>query len=298
MSEFNPYNYENKICLLPDDNNKVKQPKITIVPSPTFSYTSTNVAQSSPQITIIPSPNFVTSTPRSVNSLASPSFHPVSSIGTSQSSSISSTSSLNDDDETEDEIEIQQFNGFPRLKNKTILPDLEAYPFPYNVKIEANEIYKKLNISTKKSGRKNKLLFLCVYYAYTNLKLSFDPKQIADLLCMRNKDINKAFMLMHIAEYQPEDKFYKPIDFMQEYGTACHLNNDGIQGVMKLSEDIWNKGSDLNRLFPQVVAAGIIMYYLDIHGINYSPSIFVPLVKKAEATLIVMKNKVANVHNS
>lgn len=258
------------------------------------------------------SPNFKNSnSPNSKNS-DSPN-----SNSTSQESTPTSTQSVpssyeSDEEEYDVENEVteeQVFQGRPngyvtivgRSKSRTILPDLDELLLPGNIKIEANEIYKKMNLDSRRSGRtarRKKLLFLCVYHAYTSLQLPCDPKVVAEIVGIKTKDINKAFGLMHSSSYKPEAKFYKPVDFLPEYCKNCRLNEESCKNVILLAEEIWRKGTDLNRSFPQVVAVGILMYYLDIHGIVYSPSLFTQMVKKAEATLLIMKNKVATVHNS
>ena len=224
---------------------------------------------------------------------------PLRSSNTSiTSTSITSNTSQEDSDIEEIMFEDVNTKNYGKLKQKNILPDLDLLSLPENIKLEANDIYIKMNLFSKKSGKRKKLIFVCVYYAYSNLGSPGDPKTIAGLVGIDTKDINKAFNLIHGSDYRPEIKFYKPSDFIPEFCRACYLNKKNHVEVLQLAEEIWNKETDLNSSFPQVVAAAIIMYYLDIHGISYQVNVFSNLIKKADATLIIMKNRVAAAHNS
>lgn len=194
------------------------------------------------------------------------------------------------------------------LTASSMIEDLKKLSLSEDLFQTAVEIHNSLRIPSKRNGRRKKMLFLCVFYAYNKLgydehgrnKRAPNPKAIAKMVNLDVREMQKAFALLQESEtqFRPVSRFYRPVDYIEQFCEELHLIMSNQEDLIKMCNDIYDKDSELNRKFPQVVAGGILMYYMDIHGIKYIPSTIANLIGKSETTLNAIKNKVATVHNS
>lgn len=197
--------------------------------------------------------------------------------------------------------EFSKSHTMTKSTEKTILPDLEKLDIPNDVKIEAERIFRKLETNTKRGRRRKKLLFYCIFTAYTILNQPKDPKSIAELVDISSTQITKAFSMCSESQtnYKAPNVNWTPIDFIPQYLESCGLSPDCEEEVIQFAKEILDKDPDLYESYPQVVAAGILQYYMTINGaININKKKFADIFKKSEMTISKMYKKIAQIHNS
>lgn len=185
--------------------------------------------------------------------------------------------------------------------DKSILPDLDKLNIPDDIRIEAEGVFRELKTNTKRGRRRRKLLFYCIFVAYTKLGQPKDPKTIADMVGISSTEMTKAFSMCSESQtnYKSPIVHWSPMDFIPEYLEQIGLEMDCLDDVMKLSQNILDKDPDLYESYPQVVAGGILMYYMTINGvININKKRFAEVLKKSEMTISKMYKRIAQVHNS
>ena len=219
------------------------------------------------------------------------------------------------DTKTEDEeiIEEQQFylgggigkseyshcHAIPRLSERTINPDLEKLNLPDDVRLEAERIFQQLATNTKRGKRRKKLLFYCVLNAYNTLGQPQDPKLIAELVGISPTEMTKAFSMCSQAQtsYKPLTTFRSPLDFIPSHIELVGLNSDCIPDVIKLGTEILERDSELAEHYPQVVAAGILLYYMTINGATINKKKFAETFRRSEMTINKMFKHISQIHN-
>lgn len=185
--------------------------------------------------------------------------------------------------------------------DRSILPDLEKLNVPDDIKIEAEGVFRQLNTNTKRGRRRRKLLFYCIFMAYTKLGQPKDPKSIADMVGISSTEMTKAFSMCSESQtnYKSPIVHWSPLDFIPEYIEAVGVQLDCLDDVLKLGEEILQKDPDLHESYPQVVAGGILMYYMTIRGVEHiNKKKFAEVLKKSEMTISKMFKRIAQVHNS
>ena len=184
--------------------------------------------------------------------------------------------------------------------DRSILTDLDKLNVPNDIKVEAEGVFRQLNTNTKRGRRRKKLLFYCIFIAYTKLGQPKDPKAIADLVGISSTEMTKAFSMCSESQtnYKTPIVHWSPLDFIPEYIESVGLELDCLDDVVKLGTEILRKDPELLESYPQVVAGCIIMYYMTINGaININKKRFAEVLKKSEMTISKMFKKVAKAHN-
>lgn len=197
--------------------------------------------------------------------------------------------------------EIESINE-PVMKGAgaNIEPRLEQLPILQEVKNKALEISKRLNRSTKRGSKLNQLIFMSISYAHDELDIPCDPKRLAQIIGMKQNEINKAR-----STYSEVQTGYKPIlkkkeacDLIPRYCEYLNLTADIIVDIQEFGKSIISKRPTLNEKFPQNVAAGIILCYLTLNGITIDKKLYSELVILSEVTIINMSKQIASIHNS
>ena len=185
--------------------------------------------------------------------------------------------------------------------DRSILTDLDKLNIPNDIKVEAEGVFRQLNTNTKRGRRRKKLLFYCIFMAYTKLGQPKDPKAIADLVGISSTEMTKAFSMCSESQtnYKTPIVHWSPLDFIPEYIEPVGLELDCLDDVLKLGREVLEKDAELYESYPQVVAGCIIMYYMSINGaININKKRFAEVLKKSEMTISKMFKKIAKAHNS
>lgn len=223
---------------------------------------------------------------------------------------VESISCLDDDDIYEEKVELQGGglgrSGFtnchviPRMSERSILHDLEPLTFSEDIRNEAERIFQQLEIKTKRSKRRKKLLFYCVFNAYKSLGQSRDPKTVAEEIGMSPNEMTKALSMCSECQtgYRPPSVFHSPLQFLPEYYAQTNLDPSDYSMIDTFAKNILAKDPDLLQHYPQVVAAGILLYYTTINGITVDKKKFSELVRRSEMTINKMFKRISNLDNS
>lgn len=199
---------------------------------------------------------------------------------------------------TEDE-EVVYETRKRKNKEQDIGKNLEPLRLPEEIKIRAAEIKRmRMDVSTKRGSNLNKLIFFCVYNAYEELGITFDKIEIADICGINSKDIPKILRMF------PEiSTGYKaPIDdksalyYVSNLFYITKLHKSKLQDVINLAHRILSKPQCNFEAFPENVAIGIILYYMDLNGVTYDINEII--VRYAISTINAIKKIIAVIDNS
>ena len=171
-------------------------------------------------------------------------------------------------------------------KEQDITPHINRLKLPEEVRIEAVNIKRKMQVSGKRAGNLNKLIFFCVYCACMELDVVFTPNELARICSIDDdrKEINKVFKMFPsaVTGYSPPDDNKSPLDYVKSYFRLSKLHESELENVIELSKTILEKSKNLESSiyskatiedeFPQNVAISLIIYYLNINGLqlNYN----------------------------
>ena len=186
-----------------------------------------------------------------------------------------------------------------KITDKSITQDMTDLFVADNIKEKANEIYNKLEISTKRGGRRKKVVFFCLFQAHRELDIPCDPRILADIVGIKTNDISRAFSMCSPIEtgYYPPRKRCSFMDFIPIYYHLTGLSSLNLLDVEELAKDISEKCPPIQDELPQTVAAAILMYYMDINGVSCTFN-FSKTVNRSEMTLVQMKKRIEGIHNS
>ena len=188
---------------------------------------------------------------------------------------------------------------YGKSSEKSIMTDLSDFDLTDDIKIKADEIFRSMKIPTRRGRRRRKVVFYCVFQAYKETGLPKDPKELALKMGIDPNEISKAFSMCSETEtgYRPEPRKSTPLEFIPIYYPFTGLTDDGMSKVRALTREILEKDSDLSDQFPQTVAAAILIYYMNINGVQYDKT-FAQKVGKSDVTLTTMAKRVAIAHNT
>ncbi len=185
------------------------------------------------------------------------------------------------------------------IYEKSIILDLTNIPVEDYVKIKANEIYLKMNVSTRKSGKRARLLYYCITTAYKELGIAFIPGIIIKYVGLEIKDIPSANSMYSksITGYISKAIRFTPIDYIPILYNSIGITSGHIDYIIRLTKELIKKDKRLLNSMPHIVAAGIILYFMEYAGIPYNGGISEVLQTK-EGMLHKMKKQIECIHNS
>lgn len=172
----------------------------------------------------------------------------------------------------------------------SIANDLSKISVPEDIRRVANDIYRSLNLCTKRGNQRKKMIFYCIIMAYEKLGILCDPKDIADKVGISYSDINKAMDIVITNNF----KHYNPLDFIPIYHNKLGLPDNILNDIIDTGKRIIENNKELNDGYPQVIAAVIIMYYLTINGFKINMDAFTKLTNRSASTLKKIYNEVLN----
>ena len=190
-------------------------------------------------------------------------------------------------------------HALPKSTDKSLLPFLDTLTFDEEAKMEAEKIYQNMSPAAKKGKRLRKIAFYCVFKGFISLGRPKDPKVVAELVKIPFTDVNKSFsMCSEGTPALPTAVFHSPMSFLPQYAQMVGLDSSCFQDLQEFGQKILDKDPDLNDNYPQVVAAGILRYYMDIQGATYPKGDFAKLVKRSEMTISKMVKQIEATHNT
>jgi transcription initiation factor TFIIIB Brf1 subunit/transcription initiation factor TFIIB len=185
-------------------------------------------------------------------------------------------------------------------KSKSILPDLVKYDqFSDDIKNKANNIYIKMNHTTKRAKKRTLLLFFCVHNAYKELDIDVDPADLGDIFGLKAGQLQKTeSMFSHLqTDYKPIVRIRSLSDYIRDYCVKIGLE-DHHEEILQLSNHILESNKDLKQSPTQPLAAGMIKYYMKIHGIELvNKTDLATAARRSETTIDAMYKQIAKCDN-
>ena len=194
----------------------------------------------------------------------------------------------------------------PKLKEKSLKPDLINAGFPAEIVTKANEIFNKLECGLKRGVRRRQLMFFCVQSAYNKLKIPEDPSRLATMCGISHSEMMKANSMCSPSKtnYKAPLTHWTPHDFLSVfYQKLVDLDiimySDSVfEDIESICNEVMDKSPTLREDKPQTVAAAILVYYLGLHGIGIDKKSYSEIFSRSDMTIQKVKNKVAQAYNS
>jgi transcription initiation factor TFIIIB Brf1 subunit/transcription initiation factor TFIIB len=182
-----------------------------------------------------------------------------------------------------------------------------------DIKDKAIEIFEKMNlenISIKGVINRKKCKFVCLYYAYEELRPT-DPRNVAELVGLDQNKINKAITTFSESQtgYSPVKRETSATELIGELMKKLGIKNGFFEAeqfcnsileknIILIKENPHKLDKEyLKNMSPQNVAAAILLLYLQIHGIKININTFPEIVGKKRATIESIYNIVLTTYS-
>ena len=184
---------------------------------------------------------------------------------------------------------------------RTILPDLKPYPFPDDIKNQADVIYNKMKYQVRRGKIRFQMLFFCTYCAHLELRRDVNPIQLGAQFGLTPGEVQKCDSLFSPLQtgYKPPSKNASPLGYLPDYIREMDLSEDLIGDIMLVAGNILHKDPTLNQENPQTVAAGLLRYYTFSRGITSDdPSKINRVTNRSNVTIDGMFRRISTIDNS
>lgn len=188
-----------------------------------------------------------------------------------------------------------------RPRESTLLSEIASFQLPDNVRIQAQEVARRLKLPIRRGKKRRQLLFYCLYSAYAELNIVQDPVTIAMMVGIERSQIGRALSLFSEAQtgYAPPMHIASAVDFVPRYAEQMGLEAHIIGDLVSIAQAVIERDSELAESYPQKVAAAIVSYYLSLNNLfSVSISNLTVLSGFSEPTIKSVVKRVAAVHNS
>lgn len=203
--------------------------------------------------------------------------------------------------------EVQLYNGYGdwghviNRTERTILPDIKLYPFPDDIKNQADVIYSKMKYQVRRGKIRFQMLFFCVYCAHLELRRDVNPIQLGAQFGLTPGEVQKCDSLFSPLQtgYKPPSKTVSPLGYLPDYIRQMDLSEDQIDSIMMLSSNILRKDPTLYQENPQTVAAGLLRYYTVTNGImTEDPNKITRVTNRSTVTIDGMFRRICTIDNA
>lgn len=177
-----------------------------------------------------------------------------------------------------------------------MLSELVNYNINDDIKNRANDIYTKMNTGIHRGMKRKKLIFYCLYHAYKQFGIIEDPKNIARIIGLPEKDICKALSMF--CGKVNEKLYLTPYDYIRKFHEELKLQQETLDLILIIAEEIFKIDPSLLDEYPQSVAGAIILYYLNINGIAIDKKDFSKMIGKSIVSINKLLKRVMIAHNS
>lgn len=196
---------------------------------------------------------------------------------------------------------------------KSICGDLKYIPIQEFIKNTANSVYIEMKINTRRKNPRNKMLYFCTSTAYKIHKIPYIPGVLASYFGLSMTDLPNANAMYSksITGYSVPTIYFTPLDYIPLLYKYIGLSSNNEQMVMDMGKNIISKDEDLLDDFPQDIAAGIVLCFMDIIGLEYittdyhkisgvsiNEQVFAKILKKSPKSLKIIKNRIVCIYNS
>jgi hypothetical protein len=177
-------------------------------------------------------------------------------------------------------------------KNSQI-PEIRNLPISDLIKDRATEEFRNL-IQEKTLRKKNrkKMIFCALYQAYRRQDIPIDPKEITEMLGIPNSKMSN---YLNYCDFSVISQKKSPITFVDMYLRESNIDSFSWDQIFSFCSSILEKFDDVESYFPQKVALSLLLYYLEIHGIN---SCVLNWKSFSKSSLKGLLDRISEIHNS
>lgn len=202
-------------------------------------------------------------------------------------------------------------HSLPKNNEKSIRSELETLDLSLDVINMADSIFQKMHTRTRRGQKRKQLIFFCVRSAYDNLKIVKDPYELADICEIDHSEITEAFSMCSPVQtgYTPQIIVYSPVQYIPIIFTRVQnalqagvkFPEDTLDQIIEIANEIISVDKDgQNSLLdekPQMVAAAIVLYYIEINGIILDRKMYKELFNTTYSTITKLKSQVEEAYN-
>lgn len=221
---------------------------------------------------------------------------------------LQSRSSTNTSTDTFDTEEQQFFGGYGELGGHvitrgghSILADLKQYPFPDDIKNQADVIYNKMIYRVRRGKIRDQMLFYCVYCSHLELNRDVNPVDLGSKFGLTPGEVQRCDSIFSPLQtgYRPPSTNTSPLRYLPDYCRNLDLSEEAVEEVIFLARNIIHKDPTLSQENPQTVAAGLLRYYLVMNGIVCDdPQRITKVTGRSNVTIEGMFRRIAIIDNN
>lgn len=198
-------------------------------------------------------------------------------------------------------------HSLPRNKQKTIRDELEQLTLPIDIINTADKIYKQMNAGTRRNQKRKQMIFQCVRDAYDQHNIPRDPKELADICGISYSGITKASSICSPGQtYRSPVIVYTPMQYIPDtfrrldecLNEQLQFPDDILENITQIADEVVNADPLLLDEKPQIVAASIVLYYLETHGVKIDRKKYAKIFKSSDMTINKLKKQVDAAYNS
>jgi transcription initiation factor TFIIIB Brf1 subunit/transcription initiation factor TFIIB len=174
-----------------------------------------------------------------------------------------------------------------KASEKSLKNDLLKLPYPEDIKNKAEEIFQRLNTTTRRGRRRKQLVFFCIYSAYKELGLAKDPKGIAITIGIKPSSTARAVAMYSESQtgYRSKDIDIDPLSYIPEYCEQLQILDMAEPCIEFCKGEILERFYELSDRSPQKIACGFLCYFLDANGFEVDFKKIAQVVGLSAATI-------------
>jgi len=178
---------------------------------------------------------------------------------------------------------------------KNIYQELITMGIDDDVATVAQKIFIENSEAASGIRKKAHVRFYCVYHAYMELGRIKVPKAVAAEVGLTATEINKALQLFPPRNI-PNTTY---LDFIAPHCKSIGIPEDAVNDIVNFFANIITPDNvDIHNRQPHIVAAGIISYYMTIHGNNFNADILSKSMNVSPGSIKLIHPNIAEIHNA
>ena len=234
---------------------------------------------------------------------------PVRNLGSFPSGGLSCTSCATPDQilnlDRSDSVPITEggYLDFPdRVERKkmarTIYPEMRLIQVEEFIRLKADELYRKDDIT----GRQSKRQLMIYYYlvrAYNETRTPYNPHYLAKAAKMSATKIQTAMCTFTkiVQSNSTRSIIKQPRDYVESQLLHTGLSVHHVPDVLALIDELLEKDEDLHDTQPQIFSAAAILYFMELEQVPI-PDDFRSKINIPKSTLENMHKLICKTHNS
>lgn len=206
------------------------------------------------------------------------------------------------------------YHSLTKNNDKNIREELEKLNLHLDIINMADSVFQKMQTGTRRGRKRKLLIYHCVRTAYDELGIPRDPKELADVCGIEYSEITKASSMCSPVQtnYSSPIIVYSPIQFIpnvfkrleEAIESQVQFPEGTLEQILDIAREVIsdddNDEAKQNPLLgekPQMVAAAIILYYIEMHGIMLDRKIYKPLFNTTYSTINKLRLQVDAAYN-